>query len=213
MNERKKLLKVLNKDLTSPYRNYQYELGKDYNCPDFDDSDNECSRGFYAVGWDGLSYAYRHGKNVVFEVEVWGKEKEFSPFKRRYENQKIIRQLSDEEVKQGLKEASEEAGYDLYHGSFPHNPLTGAPQKPEEKDVENLKKWNSVWDSVWDSALAYISGLFPNVKNGNTSTTKKAKTLFSHVLIFGRLDLFRRLTGKPGGCTAVKNLKLYMKWR
>jgi len=45
----KKLYKVLNEDLTSPFKSFQFELGKDYYCDDFDESNEECSAGFYAT--------------------------------------------------------------------------------------------------------------------------------------------------------------------
>ena len=64
-----KLLKVLNKDLKSPYQNFQFEIGKKYHCEDFDESNKDCSSGFYATDIDGLPYAYNiHRK--VFECEV-----------------------------------------------------------------------------------------------------------------------------------------------
>ena len=47
-----KLLKVLNKDLTSPYQGFEFELGKKYVCDDFDTSGNECSKGYYAVDFN-----------------------------------------------------------------------------------------------------------------------------------------------------------------
>ena len=72
-----KLLKVLNKDLTSPYQGFEFELGKTYVCDDFYTSDEECSNGFYAVDFNGLVYAINNGgqKHSVFEVEVGGRSK------------------------------------------------------------------------------------------------------------------------------------------
>ena len=49
-----KLLKVLNQDLKSPYQKFKFEIGKKYHCEDFDESEQECSRGFYANDIDGL---------------------------------------------------------------------------------------------------------------------------------------------------------------
>ena len=163
----KTLYKVFNKGLVSPYQGMKFELGKDYQCTDFDSSDTECSKGFYATDWDGLSYAYRKGKEV-YEVVVWGKEKELSPFKRWYEFIKIIKKLTIGDIKKGLKENSVKAGYNLYLVSFPKNPLIGYSKKVTKEDIENLKKWAIVRAivraSVGDSVGAYISGLFPNVQ-------------------------------------------------
>ena len=77
------LYKVLNQDLKSPYQDFQFVIGKKYHCEDFDESEQECSRGFYATDIDGLPYAYNiHRK--VFECEVWGRSKEFDIYKRRF---------------------------------------------------------------------------------------------------------------------------------
>jgi hypothetical protein len=67
----KKLYKALNSYLKIPYQDFQIEVGKNYNCEDFDeDPKNDCSRGFYAKDLiDGLSYAY-HKEKVIFQWEV-----------------------------------------------------------------------------------------------------------------------------------------------
>jgi hypothetical protein len=144
------LYKVLNTDLTSPYQGFRFEIGKEYHCNDFDNNkNNECSTGFYAVDFDGLSYAFRQDK-TVFECEVWGKSVEINEFKRRYEYIKILRKLNKKEVMDGLKNGSEAAGRDLLHISFPVNPLK--KEKPvTEKDIDLLKKWTSIRASVWAS--------------------------------------------------------------
>ena len=94
-----KLYKVLNKDLTSPFQNFKFKVGKQYVCKDFDDDKNmDCSRGFYAVDIDGLPYSFNVNR-VVYECEVGGKSVEIDQFKRRYEKFKLVKEISHFEIK------------------------------------------------------------------------------------------------------------------
>ena len=154
-----KLLKVFRKGLVSPFRQMKYKKGKTYVCKDFcDDKKADCASGFFATDWDGLSYAFRKGLSV-YVVEVSGKKVEYDQFKRRYEKIKILTKLPIKEIKAGLKQNSDKAGYDLYKASFPHNPLSKMTI-PTEQDIDNLKKWASVWASVrnsgWDSVWVSV---------------------------------------------------------
>jgi hypothetical protein len=150
---KKKLYKVLNKDMRSPFQGMNYKIGKEYHSDNFDTSNNECSQGFYATDWDGIMYSYRYHEHDVYECEVWGKEVEIDQFKRRYEFIKLLRKLPIKELKEGLKNNSKDI--DLYHVSFPVNPLKGKAKKPTKRHINLLKKWasvlDSVWASVWDS--------------------------------------------------------------
>ena len=155
-----KLLKVLNKNLTSPYQGFQFELGKKYVCENFDTSDDECSCGFYAVDFNGLVYAINNcgQKHSVFEVEVGGSSKEFNQFKRRYEEITILRELTEDEIKVGLLACEEKEGYRVYEACYPVHPFEVNPM-PLEDAKKLLEEWekvrasvlDSVWDSVWDS--------------------------------------------------------------
>jgi len=168
-----KLLKVLNKDLTSPYQGFEFELGKKYVCDDFDTSDKECSNGFYAVDFNGIVYALNRSgrKHSVFEVEVGGRSKEFNQFKRRYEEITILRELAEDEIKEGLLACEEKEGYRVCEACYPVHPFEVNPMPLEDakKLLEEWKKvrgsnrysvWNSVWDSVkvsvWDSVWASV---------------------------------------------------------
>ena len=102
----KKKYKVLTKDLKSPFKYFQYELSKEYVCSDFDESDKECSRGFYATDIEGILYSLKYPRRV-FEVEVSGKERIFNPFKQRFEKQTIIREIPDDELKRLVKEEND----------------------------------------------------------------------------------------------------------
>lgn len=146
-----KLLKVFEDGLVSPFRNMKFEVGKEYVCHDFDKNPiKDCSRGFYATDWDGLSYAYRKGRHVYW-CEVAGEQVEIDPFKRRYEKITILEKLSLKQIKDGLTTASVCAGYDLYHVSFPVHPLKGDPKEPTEQVFKLVSEWSSIQDSIQDS--------------------------------------------------------------
>ena len=150
-----KLYKVLNQDLKSPYQNFQFKIGKKYHCEDFNTSDEECSRGFYATDIDGLIYAYNiHRK--VFECEVWGKSKEFGIYKRRYENFELIREVTREELVEMAKPRDTILGYKLSEVINPINPLLIKRGKVTDKEIELLKQWGSVRDSVGASVKASV---------------------------------------------------------
>ena len=146
-----KLYKVLNQDLKSPYQNFQFEIGKKYHCENFNTSDEECSRGFYATDIDGLPYAYNiHRK--VFKCEVSGKSKEFDIYKRRYENMKLIREVTREELVKLAKPRDKILGYKLSEVINPINPLLiGREMIATAQEIELLKQWALVGDSVWAS--------------------------------------------------------------
>ena len=164
-----KLLKVLNKDLTSPYQGFEFELGKKYVCGNFDTSDEECSNGFYAVGFNGLVYAINKDgkKHSVFEVEVGGRSKEFNQFKRRYEEITIVRELSDDEIKEGLLACEEKERYKACEACYPIHPFSVEPI-PLEDAKKLLQEWkkarasvgssvgSSVWASIWESVTASV---------------------------------------------------------
>jgi len=155
--ERKTMYKVLNSDMKSPYQGFETEVGVEYSCPDFDDSDKECSRGFYATEPEGLVYSYRKGRRV-FEVEVWGREKRFNQYKWRFENQKLLREVLEAELRVLLEKESQKVGYNVLEMCFPINPLTDIQRdsdKVSDEEIKLLKRWSkvsaSVWDSVWGS--------------------------------------------------------------
>ena len=167
------MYKVLTKDLKSPYKDFQYELGKEYICEDFDESDKECSRGFYAVPLDGIPYAWNNAGNLgIFEVEVGGKCRIFNQYKQRFEKQTIIREIPINEVVEAARELDGELGYKLSEVILPHNPfLFEAEVTDSHKDL--LRQWDSVWASVYDSVGAsvlasvgaYQSSLFTGIDN------------------------------------------------
>ena len=165
-----KLYKVLRRDgrLFGPFQKYEYEAGREYICEDFDSNpSNECSRGYYATGIDGIIYSFRNLPGYeVWEVEVGGRGVEIDRFKRRYERIKLVRQVPLEEVR-ALAEAEEEnVGYKLSEALFPVNPLKIEAGPVTDEEIELLKKWrsvrrsirHSVWDSVWDSVWGNVWG-------------------------------------------------------
>ena len=164
------LLKVLNKDMTSPFKGFKFERNKWYHCPDFDLGDAECSNGFYATPIDGLHYAYRPGRRV-FVAEVRGQSRIFDCMKQRYEDMMLTDELTTDQIKQMALDAEQRVGYRLSEVLFPINPLLLPKITPTEADIILLKQWasvfssvgDSVFSSVWDSVGAYIGSLFPAI--------------------------------------------------
>jgi hypothetical protein len=162
-----KMYKVLNKDMVSPYQDMPYEIGVEYHCKDFDTSEKECSRGYYATTLEGLSYAYRTDKRV-FECECWGNEKRFDIYKHRFEYIKLIREVSQDELYELCKPLDKELGYNLSMVIKPVNPLLLPKKRLTQKHKDLLKEWDSVvasigsfvgdsvWASVWDSIGSFI---------------------------------------------------------
>jgi len=223
-----KKYKVLNKDKTSPFKNFKYKLGKEYHCPEIDMcKDNDCSNGLYATGLEGILYSNLSNGKQVYECEVRGKEVVIDQFKQRFEYLKLIRKVPLKELEPLLKKESKKLGYDLYRALIPVNPLAFKPSKPTKKDIANLKKWysvrdsvgysvrdsvgysvgdavrDSVWGSVWcsvgdavwcsvgdavrDSVWAYISSLFPDIKEWKHIDHKKGINPFQSCI-----DLWHR---------------------
>jgi len=178
-----KVLRVVNGELISPHRDYNYGklkdvLGKKMVCEDFDDDAyNDCSDGFYATDIDGLIYSLNIYKdNRVFEVEVGGRSVIYNKYKQRFEEQAIIRMLPKSEVRKLIKEQSKTMDWDYYHAYYPVNPLKLNKLFNREKALKLLKEWDSVrgsvmwsvedsvggsvWDSVWlsvgDSVRTYL---------------------------------------------------------
>ena len=159
-----KKLKVLNKDMTSPFQGFKYEIGKEYVCEDFDtDIKNDCSNGFYATDIEGLPYSWNINRKV-FEVKVSGKSVIIDPYKQRFEKQTVIREINKKELIILAKKEEERLGYKLSEVIFPINPLLIKRGEVTLKEIELLKKWASVrasvwvsvWDSVWDSVGAPV---------------------------------------------------------
>jgi hypothetical protein len=221
--KKKILYKVLNADLTSPYQGFRFELGKEYHCDDFDSNkDNECSRGFYTVNFDGLSSAFRQDKKV-FACEVWGKSVEINEFKRRYEYIKILRKLTKKEIMDGLKNGSEFAGCDLLHISFPVNPLK-KEKSITEKEIELLKKWASVWDSVkasvWASlgasvgasVGAYISSFFYGIEKWKGIEHKAGENPFQSGIDLWKRGFVPSFDGEKWRLHTGPNAKIVYEW-
>ena len=164
--KKENLYKVLDANLKSPFQNFQFEIGKTYQCADFDDNKNVgCSTGFYATNLEGLTYSYRPGKKI-FACQCWGKSVKINQFKMRYEYIRIVKEVPLSIIKRRALAAEKDLKYRLSIALFPPNPFDLHP-KVTKKDIENLKKWSSVRDSVrgsvWDSVRGYISSIFPDL--------------------------------------------------
>ena len=163
------LLKVLNKNMTSPFKGFKFERNKWYHCPDFDLGDDECSNGFYATPIDGLHYAYRPWRRV-FVAEVRGQSRIFDCMKQRYEDMMLTDELTTDQIKQMALDAEQRVGYRLSEVLFPINPLLLPKITPTEADIILLKQWasvfSSVWDSVWDSVRdSVFSSVWASVRD------------------------------------------------
>ena len=186
----KQLLKVLSNDMKPPIQGGdEYKLKKWYHCDNFDESDTECSCGFYAIPISELIHYHKpYKKTNVASVRVKGKEKIFSASKQRYEYMIIDRILTKAEIIKLCKEAEPELGYKLSEALYPVNPLLLPEAKITDSDIILLKElasisdsvwasvwasvrasisdsvWDSIWASVLDSIWAYIGSLFPNIE-------------------------------------------------
>jgi hypothetical protein len=160
--------KVLNADMTSPFQNFQYEIGKTYTCPNFDEGPEQCSVGFYATDLEGIIYSFRPCRKV-FLAEMGGRNRKFDQFKHRFETQTLIEEVSHNKLKKLLAKECHKVGYNILEACFPIHPLH-IKRKSEVsiQEMQWLKEWDSVRDSVresvWDSVRAYTSSLFPNIK-------------------------------------------------
>ena len=155
----KQILKVLSKEMKSPINgNFQYEIGVDYHCPDFDDTEEACSRGFYGCEIDSLIHWMRVWKgHRLFECSVWGKSRVFEA-KERWEFIRLDRELSKEEIIELCKAAEPRLCYNLSEALYPLNPLSGDPNVPTEIDIDLLERWIKVNDSVCDSVYGLVYG-------------------------------------------------------
>ncbi len=159
-----KKLKVLKPGLISPFQSFQYEIGKEYVCKDFDDDvTKDCSAGYYATDIEGLPYSWNiHSE--CWEVEVGGKSVISNQYKQRFEKQTIIRKVEKEELISLAKAKEVELGYLLSEVLFPVNPLLLNRKDVTDKEIRLLKKWDSVrasveasvWDSVGASVRDYV---------------------------------------------------------
>jgi hypothetical protein len=151
-----KKLKVLNANLTSPFQNFKYEIGKEYVCDNFDTNKNDtCSNGFYATDIEGLPYSWNI-KSKAFEVEVGGKSVIIDQYKQRFEKQTIIREVGKDELIALAKAEEKRLGYLLSEVLFPINPLLLDAVQVTNKEIELLKQWASVGAYVRDSVRASV---------------------------------------------------------
>jgi len=149
--KRKTAYKVLDTVMTSPFKKFKYEIGYEYHCEDFDEDKNkDCGRGLYATNIDGLLYSFNIYRRV-FLCEVWGKAVEIGRYKRRYEYLRLIEEVPHSEIKRLATLKEPEVGFKLAEALFPVNPLLLPKNKPNKKDIENMKRWVGVWYRAWNS--------------------------------------------------------------
>ncbi len=166
-----RLFKIVLDDMVSPFQKFKFKVGEKYVCDDFDPNpENECSRGFYATGIEGLTYSYRPGRRI-FEVAVGGKNVNVDPiFKRRWEYMELVREVFQDEIIDLAKAHEPVCGYLLSEAIYPANPLLLPPPQITDNIIMLLKKWicvrasvrasvrDSVMDSVSPSVWASVMG-------------------------------------------------------
>ena len=153
-----KRYKVVTNDLRAPFQtDFQYEIGKQYICTNFDsDKSNDCSSGFYATNLDGIIYAFRNNNQFkVFECEVSGKKIEIDQFKMRYEKIKLIREIPIRELEELIKEQSKKMDYMYYEALFPKNPLLLPKKKLTNKHKKLLKEYGIKIEKDLDKVKFY----------------------------------------------------------
>ena len=157
-----KILKKQGETYYSPFQSYRYGIlddfiGVEMVCEYFDDSNKECSNGFYATDIRGLIYTNLLQGKTVFEVEMSGRNIKFSDYKWRWEKQTFIREIPIEELKELVKVESDKMDWNYYEMLFPKNPFNLPIQPVTDKHKKLLKEWdsvrNSVRGSVWVSVL------------------------------------------------------------
>ena len=137
-------IKVLKEDMISPFQNMLYEIGKTYTAKDFNsDKKISCATGLYATDIDGVPYSWNIHQRA-FEAEVWGKEVLYDQYKQRFENMKLIRELSVEELVARAKREEPRLGYKLSEVINPVHPLLLPPKEVTDREVLWLKKWDLV---------------------------------------------------------------------
>ena len=173
--------KKLNSDLTSPYQGFQWELGKKVVIDNFDTSSFCCSTRLYYLKLDQLLFC---PAKPIFEVEIGGQIKEFED-KNGCSEMTVLREVTKEEILKLIREAhlDQKLRYKYSEALYPINPLSCPPPKINNV-IELLKSWasvrasvsasvrasvsdsvsDSVRDSVRASIYAYISSLFPHIK-------------------------------------------------
>jgi hypothetical protein len=149
--------KVLNADMTSPFQNFQYEIGKTYTCHNFDEGPKQCSTGFYATDLEGIIYSFRPHRRV-FLAEMGGRNRKFDQFKHRFETQTLIEEVSHNKLKKLLAKECHKVGYNILEACFPIHPLH-IKRKSEVsiQEMQWLKEWDSVRDSVRNSVSDSVS--------------------------------------------------------
>lgn len=148
MQDSKKLYKVVigNDSFITPYRNFKFELGKEYHCDNFNDNHNiNCAAGFYSTEIEGLIYTWLDFANYrVIETENWGRNVKYDIYKWRWEYTKGIRVVPIEEIKALALAEEERIGYKLSEALFPIRPFQKDTIHIGEKDIDSIKKYGAV---------------------------------------------------------------------
>ena len=147
--------KKLEKNLSSPYQNFQWEIEKKVTINNFDESDKKCSTRLYYLKLDQLLFC---PAKPIFEVNIGGQKIEF-PDKCRCSEMTIIREVPKDEILFLIERANldQKLGYKYSEALYPINPLLVSVPKINEDTIGLLKNWNSVRNSVGNSVCDSVS--------------------------------------------------------
>jgi hypothetical protein len=168
-----KVCRLVDGEVISPFQKHPYgneaELfGKKLSF-EFDDSNKECSNGFYATDADGIIYSLnKYPDCKVYEVEVGGKEKIFDAYKQRFSEATFVRRLTPAAVRKIIKAQSDKMDWNYYEACYPIDPRKINVPLDREKALSLLRAWASVrasfrysfWTSVGDSVRASVGDSF-----------------------------------------------------
>ena len=156
-----KVCRLVGGEVISPFQEHPYgneaELfGKKLSF-EFDDSNKQCSNGFYATDADGIIYSLnKYPDCKVYEVKVGGKQKIFDAYKQRFLKATFIRRLSDEDTRAIIKQQADKMDWNYFEACFPIDPKKIDVPFDREKALSLLRAWDSVWASVGSSVWSSV---------------------------------------------------------
>jgi len=208
--------------LQSPIQSgYIWPVKQWVDCPNFDDSDVECSRGLYYLKLHQLLFC---PATPIYEVEIGGRIKEFRD-KNRCEKMRIVGPMAKAALKHRIEAAGLNQDYNYFEALSPINPLYGKPKQPTRHDINLLKKWASVRDSVrasvWDSVVAsvgdsvraYTGSLFPQIEKWKYIDHKPGEYPFSSAAKVWRRGFVPSFDGTTWRLHSGAKAKIVYEWK
>lgn len=154
--------KVVNADLTSPFRRFPYVMSTKETHPNFDpDRGKKRSRGFYAHStMEGCLFTNIASGRRIAECTVGGRQVELTRFNNRYEEMTIDKLLTPAEVATKAAVESTARGYNIGEALVPINPKDIVVGPINASKINALQQWKKVWAAVLQSAASTIGDAF-----------------------------------------------------